>query len=153
MIWLHLFFSLHGRITRLQFWAGVATIVVLQLIVQIPVMNSAGIEPDKGPPPLWFRNLSLFLDVLSAWPLFAIMAKRQEDRDQGPRLSWYLVTLLLTFSSLEAFGLTQEGTAFTPLGYLVGLPLLGVIGIVIFELGTLRGTEGPNRFGPDPLQD
>ena len=99
---------------------------------------------------MWFRNLSLFLDVVCAWPLCAVLVKRQQDRDQGPQLSLALVTLLLAFSSLEAFGLTQQGRDFTLIGYATGLPLLGLTGIVLYELGIRAGTEGPNRFGPEP---
>ena len=151
MNWFHLFFTAQGRIPRRQFWIGVSIIVAFQLFVQISVMNSAGIDPDKSLPPLWFRNVSLFLDVVCAWPLFAVLAKRQEDRDQGPQLSAILVALLLLFSTLEAFGLTQQGREFTLTGYAIGLPLLGVTGIVLFELGGRRGTIGPNRFGPEPM--
>ena len=147
----HLFFAQHGRIPRHQFWIGAVAIIVFQLAVQLPVMNSYGIAPEKAIPPLWFRNLSLFLDVICAWPLFAVLAKRQEDRDQGPQLSWCLIALLLLFSVLETFALTQRGGQYTPLGWVVGLPLLGIAAIVIFELGCRRGTEGPNRFGPDPV--
>lgn len=151
MNWFHLFLSLHGRITRSQFWAGLGALVAFQLMVQIPVMNSAGLHADDSQLPLWFRNLSLALDVICAWPLCAIMVKRLEDRDMGPNMALYLVMLLLAFSTLEAFGMTQQGRDFTFAGYLVGLPLLGLIGIAIFELGVRRGTTGPNRFGPDPL--
>ncbi len=150
MNWYHLFFSLHGRIPRRQFWIGVIAIIVFQLAVQVPVMSSFAIDPDKAIPPLWFRNLSLFLDVICAWPLFAVLVKRQEDRDQTPHLSWCFIALLLLFSVFETFALTQESGQYTPLGWATGLPLLGVIAIVIFELGCRAGTPGPNRFGPEP---
>lgn len=152
MKWFHLFFSLEGRITRLEFWTGVGLIIFFQLMFQMPAMSSAGIDIEKGAPPLWFRNLSLALDTICAWPLCAVLVKRQADRDQGPRLSLYIVTLLLAFSTLEAFGFTQQGREFTPIGYAVGLPLLGLLGVAIVELGIRRGTAGPNHYGPDPLQ-
>ena len=152
MNWLRLFFSFEGRITRLEFWTGIGLIILFQLMFQMPAMSNAGIDIASGMPPLWFRNLSLVLDIVSAWPLCAVLVKRQADRDQGPRLSLYIVTLLLAFSSLEAFGVTQQGKEFTPIGYAVGLPLLGLLGVAIFELGIRRGTIGPNRYGPDPLK-
>lgn len=150
--WLHLFFSPQGRIPRSRFWLGVGAIVGFQLLVQIPVMNSAGLDPAQGNMPVWFRNLSLALDVICAWPLYAVVAKRQEDRNQPPHLAFYLVAALLVFSVCEAFQLTQSGTQFTMLGYVVGLPLVALIILVIIELGIRAGTEGPNRFGPDPLR-
>ncbi len=151
MNWFQLFTSLHGRIPRRHFWTGVIAIVIFQLAVQIPLMSRFSIDLDKSIPPLWFRNVSLFLDVICAWPLFAVLAKRQEDRDQTPHLSWCFIALLLLFSVLEAFALTQDSGQYTPLGWAIGLPLLGVIAIVIFELGSRPGTPGPNRFGPEPM--
>lgn len=153
MIWIDLFFSLRGRIARVQFWAGVGALIAFQLVVQLPVMHAAGIDPEKMQPPVWFRNLSLFLDIICAWPLFAVLLKRQHDRDQRGELAWAFVSLLLLFSTLEALGVTQDGLQTTFTGYLVGVPLLGVIAIIMIELGFRRGTPGRNRFGPDPLQD
>lgn len=152
MNWLHLFFSLDGRIARRQFWLGVCLIILFQTMIQLPAISRAGLDLAREAPPLWFRNLSLALDVACAWPLFAVLAKRQADRDQNPWLSFYFIALLLAFSTAEAFGLTQEGRQFTPVGYTVGLPLLGLMGVLIVELGMRRGTIGANRFGRDPLQ-
>ncbi len=151
MNWQHLFFSLHGRITRLQFWAGIGGVVFFQLLVQSIAIGNGAVDYVEGVPPLWLRNLSLALDVICAWPLFAVLAKRQEDREQSAFLSWCLVTLILIFSICESFGLTQQANGLTLIGYITGLPLLTGIGIALFELGCRRGTAGPNRFGPDPL--
>lgn len=150
--WPYLFLSLEGRITRSQFWTGVAAIVFFQLMVQVPAMRLGQVNPDLGNAPVWFRNLSLLLDVICAWPLFAVLSKRQQDRGQHPQLSLFFVTLLLTYSTLEAFGMTQSGTQLTPLGWIAGLPLMLVIVIVVAELGFRPGTNGPNAYGPDPLQ-
>ena len=151
MNWRFLFLSLHGRVPRRHFWLGVAAIVFFQLAAQTPVMNHWQIEPEKALPPVWFRNLSLFLDIVCAWPLFAVLSKRQQDRDQGPNLSFVFLTLMLLFSICEAFGLTQDGPEFTTIGWVFGLPLLGVLAVVLVELGCRKGTAGNNRFGRDPL--
>ena len=65
----------------------------------------------------------LILFVLSLWPLIAVGAKRCHDRN---RSGWF------------------------QLAYLI--PIMGPLWI-LFELGFLRGTIGPNRFGPDPLRE
>ncbi len=145
-----LFLSLHGRIPRMAFWIGLGAIVLLQFAIQTPAMSLGGVDPDKGLAPLWFRNLSLILDVVCAWPLFAVLSKRQQDRGQGPALSFVFLTLLLAFSICEAFGLTQEGPDYTMIGWAVGLPFLGVFVVVLIELGCRPGAGGPNAFGPDP---
>jgi uncharacterized membrane protein YhaH (DUF805 family) len=147
----YLFLSVEGRIPRKHFWFGAGAIALFQLAVQSPLASAGGVDIDKGVIPLWFRNLSLFLDVICAWPIYAVLAKRQQDRDQTPRLSYIFVALLLTFSVFEAFGLTQIGPRFTPLGWIVGLSLLFVFVVVIVELGCRRGTVGANAHGRDPL--
>ncbi len=147
-----LFIALHGRITRRAFWLGVGCIFLLQLAIQTPLINMGHFDPDKELPPLWFRNVSLLLDIVSAWPLFAVLSKRQQDRNQTSLLSFVFITLLLIFSICEAFGLTQEGPDYTSIGWVAGLPLLGVFAVVLVELGCRRGAVGPNAFGADPRQ-
>ena len=55
--------------------------------------------------------------------LFAIAVKRYHDHDSS---GWWSVLGLL--------------------------PILGQLGLLIVLLGMLKGKEGDNRFGPDPLQ-
>lgn len=66
--------------------------------------------------------LSILVKLILIWPSFAIGAKRCHDRD---RSGWFQLIVLI--------------------------PIVGAIWLLI-ELGFLRGTAGPNRFGPDPLQ-
>jgi uncharacterized membrane protein YhaH (DUF805 family) len=66
--------------------------------------------------------ISLLINLFLMWPSFAVGAKRCHDRD---RSGWFQLILLI--------------------------PLVGAVWLLI-ELGFLRGTVGPNRFGPDPLQ-
>ena len=66
--------------------------------------------------------LSLIIALVLLVPSLAGAVKRIHDRDHS---GWFLLVWLV--------------------------PLLGPIWMVI-ELGFLRGTDGPNRFGPDPLQ-
>jgi uncharacterized membrane protein YhaH (DUF805 family) len=55
------------------------------------------------------------------WPTIAVAVKRCHDRG---RSGWFLLIVLI--------------------------PTLGFVWLMI-ELGLVRGTSGPNRFGPDPL--
>lgn len=150
MNWRHLFLSLDGRIARRDFWIGMAAIVAAQLLVMVPLMSRWNIDPDAGLPPVWFRNVSLLLDTVCAFPVFAICVKRQQDRDQTAGLSLLFVTAWLAFSVVEAFGLTQAGRNYTAIGWMFGVPLLAMAVIIIVELGGRPGTPGPNRFGSGP---
>src|SRR5713101_511566 len=70
-------------------------------------------------PPLIFDKAMLVLFPVSLWPNIAVGIKRCHDRN---RHGWFL---LISF-----------------------IPFLGIIWLLI-ELGFLRGTIGPNRFGPE----
>lgn len=59
--------------------------------------------------------------LLVVWPGLAISVKRWHDR--GKSGWWVLINLI---------------------------PLVGIVWTIV-ECGFLRGTPGPNRFGPDPL--
>ena len=59
--------------------------------------------------------------IVVIWPLLAVLIKRWHDRDKSGW--WVLINLI---------------------------PIIGVIWTWI-ECGFFRGTEGPNRFGADPL--
>jgi uncharacterized membrane protein YhaH (DUF805 family) len=66
---------------------------------------------------------NIVVALLLLWPGLVIAIKRCHDRD---RPGWWL---------------------------LIGLiPVAGGLWLLV-ELGFLRGTPGPNRFGPDPLAD
>lgn len=61
------------------------------------------------------------VNLLLAWPAIAISVKRWHDRDRSG--AWVLVNLI---------------------------PLVGWLWALV-DNGFLRGSRGPNRFGPDPL--
>ena len=60
--------------------------------------------------------------VIVIWPSLAITAKRWHDRDKS---AWWIL-----------------------IGF---IPIIGALWSLI-ELGFLKGTDGENRFGPEPLE-
>ena len=75
----------------------------------------------------------------------ALAAKRLHDRDKS---AWWLLLFYLVPAVLDA---TAQA-----LGEATGALVLTLLGAAIsiwamIELGFLKGTQGPNRFGPDPL--
>jgi uncharacterized membrane protein YhaH (DUF805 family) len=64
----------------------------------------------------------LVVNLLLVWPAIAVSAKRWQDRDRA--LWWVLVSLV---------------------------PIVGWLWALV-DNGFVRGTAGPNRFGPAPLQ-
>ena len=61
------------------------------------------------------------VNLLVLWPTVAVSAKRWHDRDQS---AWWVLVVLV--------------------------PVVGWLW-ALWCNGVLRGTAGPNRFGPDPL--
>ena len=74
-----------------------------------------------GPQSTATYAIQAIIGLVFLWPSLAVAVKRYHDRDKS---GWWTL--------------------------IVFIPLIGIIWYII-ELGFLRGTPGPNRFGPDPL--
>jgi uncharacterized membrane protein YhaH (DUF805 family) len=157
-----LLFSFKGRIRRLHWW--VTTIIVslvaggLTSILEIAARstgsftldpNTDTIEPT-GP----FGLAVGVVGLANLWINFALSAKRLHDRD---RTGWWLLwqVLILTVAIVlivVAVAVPEEQrTPWATLAGLVGVAALAISLWLFVEIGFLRGTQGPNRFGPDPL--
>jgi len=66
-------------------------------------------------------TLSLIFSLIAIWPSLAVIAKRWHDRNKS---GWWILINII--------------------------PIVGSIWALV-ENGFLRGTVGPNHFGPDPL--
>src|SRR5262245_52471631 len=135
----HLFFGFGGRINRAKYWF---TLVIWILIWIIAVEKFVKIIVDYA---------VLFIIVLAFVTLgwvsaFAIGVKRLHDRN---RSGWWIVLFYVVPAVLGGAGKGTDGDLAQGILGLATL-VLSIWGLV--ELGFLRGTRGPNRFGPDPLQ-
>jgi uncharacterized membrane protein YhaH (DUF805 family) len=77
---------------------------------------------------------------------FAIGIKRLHDRNKN---GWLIVLFYVAPSILGGVANTSEQAV---VSFVLGLAsfVISIWGLV--ELGFLRGTVGPNPYGPDPLQ-
>jgi uncharacterized membrane protein YhaH (DUF805 family) len=138
MDWVHLFTSFDGRISRQPFWIALAAFLV------IDVASTLTIEQDR---------LSAVLDLVLTYPQFAVCAKRGHDRNSA---SWvvglfFALGVVLDLMILGGWIAKTNLSNPTPLVYALLVPL-GILGLaLIVDLGFRRGTLGPNRYGPDPL--
>jgi uncharacterized membrane protein YhaH (DUF805 family) len=125
MDWRWLFSSFEGRITRAKFWAGIIVLWILAIILNLLVAAAFGINYDPMQPFPRMAPLAWIVWLLAALALvyasLAVAAKRWHDRDKSGW--WSLIGLV---------------------------PIIGGVWIIV-ECGCLPGTEGPNRYGPDPL--
>jgi uncharacterized membrane protein YhaH (DUF805 family) len=135
---LQLFTSLEGRIPRKTFWLGLIVLIIVSWILQLILFTVFGVsmmgtmDPNATPEAAaaaaaeQMSQMTLPLIVLFLlllWPSICLYAKRWHDRDKSGW--WSLIGLI---------------------------PIIGGLWMLI-ELGFLRGTDGPNRFGPDPIAE
>lgn len=137
-IFLWYFLSLRGRINRQEFRLGylglLATNVVLTSIVDYFVFYER-----SGFAHVWDRAALgrallfplLFSTIILLWPFVAIFVKRLHDINLSGW--WWFATLAVPF---VAAGLHMAPTT--------------VFIFVLVAVGTLRGSDGPNRFGAPP---
>jgi uncharacterized membrane protein YhaH (DUF805 family) len=146
----HLLFLLatfRGRISRKQWWIGLVMYALANLAGGF-VLNPEYFTADEIPPANWPDTIWQLACLV---PLTAITVKRGNDRNWpwwiGPTFAAANVFYLLApFSGLE-FGSGAPGASG------VAFWILAIFALIIFiDNGFARGTPGPNRFGPDPLE-
>jgi uncharacterized membrane protein YhaH (DUF805 family) len=129
---LDLFTSFNGRSNRQPFWLGLLVLIIISTILQFILFGIFGASmmgSGSEDPTVMMQEMSKMmvplgiLLLITLWPTLALYAKRWHDRDKS---GWWSLIMLI--------------------------PFIGGIWMLI-ELGFLRGTDGPNRFGQDPLAD
>jgi len=138
-----------GRINRARYWTAaliyIAVMIVLMAVGFIMVGNSlletSGEDAEDIFAGLLSKGIGFVLIVLVVYIPMIISGvfvgiKRLHDRDKS---GWWLLLFYLLPSLLSGHGAILS---------LIGFALT-IWGIV--ELGVLRGTVGPNKYGPDPL--
>jgi uncharacterized membrane protein YhaH (DUF805 family) len=141
MDWIYLFTSFEGRISRQPFWIAVAALVVVEVVVGLLTEQ---IDNDR---------LSAVLDLVVAYPEFAVAAKRGHDRAISTWVIGLFFGVVIVFDLLLLGGWlrTEDLDDTSKVVYLLLIPV-GVFALILLaDLGLRRGTAGPNRYGPDPL--
>ena len=141
MNWVHIFTSFEGRITRQPFWIAVAIFVVIDIAISF----SGGDDARWGSA----------LDLVLLYPQFAVCAKRGHDRNTPIWVVGLFFALNATFDLLLLAGfVTLDDLKSKPPTFAVvfAIPFFVLALALIIDLGFRRGTVGPNRYGPDPLE-
>jgi uncharacterized membrane protein YhaH (DUF805 family) len=167
-------FSFEGRITRLRYcYALLASLIsclvcMVFLALAVAALFGANVKsvnigifdvfsiPPSPPFSARFNNASAAVSlsfyamaapvfVVSIWFLAATSIKRLHDRD---RSGWWMVAFLIAPALFGKIG-DELGESYAAGISAVAAVVLNAWGVV--ELVFLRGTIGPNRFGPDPL--
>ena len=139
MDWVHLFTSFEGRISRQPFW------IALVVFIAIDIATTLTIEDDQ-----W----NAALDLVLTYPQFAVCAKRGHDRNTPMWVVALFFALGAVFDLLMLGGLVTSAVLRNPPALLMALLVpYGIFALaLLIDLGFRRGTVGPNRYGPDPLE-
>jgi len=138
-----LLFGFGGRINRAKYWLAVVISSVAMLIVFIFLSFAAWIVGEIAVGPLFFVIAAIFSAPLLI-SFVAINIKRLHDRDKS---GWWLLVFYMLPAILSRLA-EAAGTGLQSIFPMASLAL-SIWGFV--ELGCLRGTAGPNRYGLDPL--
>lgn len=140
----YLFTSFEGRINRAKWWAGTIILAVISAVLGFIIGMIFG-------PSMFGTLLLIIVTLVLFYPSYAVAAKRFQDRDKPGTTALYGLVPVLIATLLQAFGLTGTPTEPNALGWICALVTWGVGIWFLIELGILKGTPGPNRFGGDPL--
>jgi uncharacterized membrane protein YhaH (DUF805 family) len=142
------YFSLSGRVSRSQYWLRFY-LPVLAIGFVLNLLQTVGLDGA--------RTVSHVFNLLMLWPAIAVLVKRIHDRNKSGALVWLLYGPLLAaivVTVVAIIGAVMNSGDAGLLGLISGALWVVVIGVAIWffvEFGCMRGTIGPNRFGPDPL--
>ena len=128
-----LLFGFQGRINRAKYW--LATVIYLAFILVVTVL---AFLVDLGG---LFIALAMVIYVALAISSIAVGIKRLHDRNKS---GWWLLVFYLLPAVLSGIDTATGMTIFSLASAAVSIWM-------IVELGFLRGTPGPNQYGPDPL--
>jgi uncharacterized membrane protein YhaH (DUF805 family) len=131
-----LLFSFSGRINRAKYWL-IALVFIVVSVIAIALALFAG-----GMGTAIVVGFILYIPML--WIALAVGAKRLHDRNKS---GWWMLLFYIAPGILQT---TAEYVG--DMGFVLNIigTALGIWGLI--ELGLLRGTEGANQYGPDPLQ-
>jgi uncharacterized membrane protein YhaH (DUF805 family) len=159
-------FSSEGRINRARYWLAslmILAAMILSLLMLTVICLSHGIATGPltinlgdisasikftdhdAPAALFPRIATLVMTLAFGWCYADVSIKRLHDRNKS---GWWVVPYLVVPALYGQIG-EWLGDSW-PAALLDHATFIALLcGIV--EMGWLRGTRGPNRFGPDPL--
>jgi uncharacterized membrane protein YhaH (DUF805 family) len=173
------YMGFEGRLNRQPFWLGAVVLAIIGAIVQFVIMQllGGGSMIDVQALLASGKSMQEVVDMLSglatksgwaglitliilAYPTAAIAIKRRHDRGRSGVDIWIYLALAAILALIQALGMGMTTMEVGDVVVPTPTTLLMVIGVVagifaiylLVVLGFLRGTPGPNQYGPDPLQ-
>jgi len=169
------FTGFDGRLNRQPFWISAIILAVISIVISFLLLPVIGLSmmPNIAPgtssadviaalPDMMRKSgwVSLVMFLIFLYPVASISIKRRHDRNNSGLDVWIYYALAIINLLLNAlgFGLTTTNVQGIdiptpgPISMVLGI-ILAVYGIYLLVVcGFLKGTTGPNSYGPDPLQ-
>jgi len=139
---INLLFGYEGRASRLHGFLGFMAFVAI-----VSFLSSIAEEVTAGTGDIGRYVALVFIIGTGLWMHSAVTIKRLHDRDKAA--GWYLVYGIAPFGFFLAAIYFWTARAMEMASALFVLSFVGLIWAIV-ELGFMRGTLGPNRFGPEP---
>jgi uncharacterized membrane protein YhaH (DUF805 family) len=141
---INLLFGYDGRVGRLHCFLGFLAFVAI-----IAFLSSIAEDATAGTGDIGRYVAFLFIVITGFWMHSAVAVKRLHDRNKSAW--WYLLYGGAPLGLFVAAIYFYTARSYELAIVLFVVSIAGLI-FVIIELGCLRGTVGPNRYGPDPTQ-
>ncbi len=141
-----LLFSFRGRINRARYW-WVAFIYIIAWAILVGVMTFFAAfhdSPDTSMVTPAIFGIGAILGLIGTWSSFAVVAKRLHDLDMS---AWWILPYVFGPAIISSIASETSGIIFG----ILTIANLAICVWFIVQLGFIRGTAGPNRFGPDPV--
>lgn len=142
-----LLFSFQGRLNRKPYWLTTLAMIAVFLVIILLVFALAGglgaLAGDaSGLGAAFIVLLIIYIPLL--WIGLALGAKRLHDRNKS---GWWLLLFWILPGILQGLGEYAGGLGIVLMIAAFAISIWGLV-----EIGFLRGTVGPNQYGPDPLE-
>jgi len=156
-----------GRSRRQEFWMFMLLLLIIWIVAFFGIMmmgagalSMAGANADGSPRVAGMMGMFASMGIIAVilgivWlalliPTLAVQTRRLHDTD---RSGWWLMIYwgpaILSWI-VNIAGAANQSASLVMLGGLCSLLAL-IASIVLLVFWCLPGTNGPNRFGPDPL--
>jgi uncharacterized membrane protein YhaH (DUF805 family) len=153
------FTGMDGRINRQAWWIGVVVLIVVAIVLNFILgaimgggMPSLEQLTDPAVMAAYAQKqgwISLIIGLITAYPYIALSVKRRHDRDNNGYDAIGLIVFGLLWSLVQALGFVSSTN---PVYMIVSVIFLIYAIYILVQVGFLKGTAGPNGYGPDPLQ-
>jgi uncharacterized membrane protein YhaH (DUF805 family) len=150
--WANFLFSFEGRVSRSQYLKGIILVIIFMWFFEFAIiglvlyaLSGGSVEGflvlgSKAQLPVPAKLGAYVVTLPFYWPVLALGLKRLHDFGQG----WGLFILLALLGASSMFADLMENSA------IVNYTLVANLAADVL-IAAIRGTTGPNQYGPDPL--